>query len=112
MRRILRELHARGDTADDVLILLELVRAPGAGALLPDLVLAHDAPGVAVRAFAEGVDGREVFLLTRQNRPPVVAAVSAALRGAARRRTALYDAALTARPDAFPPHRCGLTWVV
>jgi DNA-binding transcriptional LysR family regulator len=72
-------------TSDDFLILLELVRSTGAGALLPDLVLAYDAPGVAVRRFAEGEVGREVFLLTRQNRPPTVGAVAAALRDAAER---------------------------
>jgi DNA-binding transcriptional LysR family regulator len=71
-------------TSDDFLILLELVRTTGAGALLPDLVLAHDAPGVAVRRFAEGVVGREVFLLTRRNRSPTVKAVAAALRDAVR----------------------------
>ena len=70
-------------TSDDFLILLELVRTTGAGALLPDLVLAFDAPGVAVRPFAEGEVGREVFLLTRQNRTPTVSAVAAALREAA-----------------------------
>ncbi len=70
-------------TSDDFLILLELVRTTGAGALLPDLVLAYDAPGVAVRPFTEGVVGREVFLLTRQNRTPTVTAVAAALREAA-----------------------------
>ena len=70
-------------TSDDFLILLELVRTTGAGALLPDLVLAYDAPGVAVRPFAEGDVGREVFLLTRQNRTPTVSAVAAALRDAA-----------------------------
>jgi len=72
-------------TSDDFLILLELVRTTGAGALLPDLVVAYDAPGVAVRPFAEGVVGREVFLLTRQNRTPTVSAVAAALRDAAER---------------------------
>jgi DNA-binding transcriptional LysR family regulator len=71
-------------TSDDFLILLELVRTTGAGALLPDLVLAHDAPGVAARSFAEGAIGREVFLLARQNRSPIVRAVSSALHDAAR----------------------------
>ncbi len=37
-------------SSDDFLILLELVRTTGAGALLPDLVLGYGAPGVAVRA--------------------------------------------------------------
>jgi DNA-binding transcriptional LysR family regulator len=69
--------------SDDFLILLELVRTTGAGALLPDLVLGYGAPGVAVRPPAEGAVGREVFLLTRRSRTPAVAAVAAALRVAA-----------------------------
>ena len=69
--------------SDDFLILLELVRTTGACALLPDLVLAHGAPGVAVRTPAEGAIGREVFLITRRARTPAVAAVAAALRAAA-----------------------------
>jgi DNA-binding transcriptional LysR family regulator len=70
-------------SSDDFLILLELVRTTGAGALLPDLVLGYGAPGVAVRLPAEGNVGREVFLLTRRSRTPAVAAVAAALRVAA-----------------------------
>jgi DNA-binding transcriptional LysR family regulator len=70
-------------SSDDFLILLELVRTTGAGALLPDLVLGYGAPGVAVRLLAEGAVGREIFLLTRQSRTPAVAAVAAALRVAA-----------------------------
>jgi DNA-binding transcriptional LysR family regulator len=69
--------------SDDFLILLELVRTTGACALLPDLVLGYGAPGVAVRALAEGTIGREVFLLTRATRTPAVAAVAAALKAAA-----------------------------
>jgi DNA-binding transcriptional LysR family regulator len=69
--------------SDDFLILLELVRTTGACALLPDLVLAHGAPGVAVRTPAEAAIGREVFLITRRARTPAVAAVAAALRAAA-----------------------------
>ncbi|MFF0341876.1 LysR family transcriptional regulator [Kribbella sp. NPDC004875] len=72
-------------SSDDFLILLELVRTTGAGALLPDLVLAHGAPGVAVRRPAEGSVGREVFLLTRRARTPAVEAVANALRDAASR---------------------------
>jgi len=64
-------------------ILLELVRTAGACALLPDLVLAHGAPGVAVRSPAEGKIGRELFLVTRRARTPAAAAVAAALRAAA-----------------------------
>lgn len=41
-------------TSDDFTILLELVRTTGAGALLPDLVVRFDAPGVAVRPFKSG----------------------------------------------------------
>jgi len=69
--------------SDDFLILLELVRTAGGCALLPDLVLAHGAPEVAVRSPAEGAIGREVFLLTRRARTPAVEAVAAALRAAA-----------------------------
>jgi DNA-binding transcriptional LysR family regulator len=69
--------------SDDFLILLELVRTTGACALLPDLVLGYGAPGVAVRALAEGTIGREVFLLTRATRTPAVEAVAAALKSAA-----------------------------
>jgi DNA-binding transcriptional LysR family regulator len=69
--------------SDDFLILLELVRTTGACALLPDLVLGHGAPGVAVRPPAEGTIGREIFLLSRRSRPPAVAIVAAALKAAA-----------------------------
>ncbi|MFI7068292.1 LysR family transcriptional regulator [Kribbella sp. NPDC050124] len=69
--------------SDDFLILLELVRTTGAAALLPDLVLGYGAPGVALCLPAEGVVGREVFLLTRSTRTPAVAAVADALRAAA-----------------------------
>src|SRR5215211_84724 len=69
--------------SDDLLILLELVRATGACALLPDLVLGHGAPpGVAVRPLAEGSIGREIFLLTRRTRTPAVEAVATALKAA------------------------------
>ncbi len=70
-------------SSDDFLILLELVRTTGAGALLPDLVLRHGAPGVVVRPPAEGSVGREVFLMTRRTQTPPVAAVADALRTAA-----------------------------
>jgi DNA-binding transcriptional LysR family regulator len=70
-------------SSDDFLILLEMVRAAGAGALLPDLVLADDVTGVAVRPPAEGTIGRQIFLITRRNRTPAVAAVASALREAA-----------------------------
>ncbi len=69
--------------SDDLLILLELVRTTGAGALLPDLVVDFDAPGVVVRPFRTGGVGREVFLLTRTSRTPTVEAVTEALRAAA-----------------------------
>lgn len=68
--------------SDDFLILLELVRTTGAGALLPDLVVGFDAPGVVVRPFESGGVGREVFLLTRRNRTPTVDAVTESLRAA------------------------------
>jgi DNA-binding transcriptional LysR family regulator len=69
--------------SDDFLILLELVRTTGACALLPDLVLGYGAPGVAVRAIAEGSITRDVFLLTRATRTPAVEAVTAAFEAAA-----------------------------
>ena len=65
--------------SDDFLILLELVRTTGACALLPELVLGYDAPGVVVRDLAEGTIGRSVFLLTRSTRTPAVRAVTEAL---------------------------------
>jgi DNA-binding transcriptional LysR family regulator len=70
-------------SSDDFLILLELIRTAGACALLPDLVLSHGAPGVAVRDLAEGSIERETFLLTRATRTPAVEAVTAALKDAA-----------------------------
>jgi DNA-binding transcriptional LysR family regulator len=69
--------------SDDFLILLELVRMTGACALLPDLVLSHGAPGVAVRSIAEGTIIREAFLLTRATRTPAIEAVADALTAAA-----------------------------
>ena len=70
-------------TSDDFLILLELVRTTGAAALLPDLVLADEVPGVVVRALAEGSIAREVFLFTRKSSTPTVTAVAQALQDAA-----------------------------
>ena len=64
--------------SDDFLILLELVRTTGAGALLPELVLGLGTPGVVVRPLEAPV-GREVFLLTRRSRTPSVDAVTLAL---------------------------------
>ena len=58
--------------SDDFLILLELVRTTGACALLPELVLGYEAPGVVVRDLAEGAIGRTVYLLTRTSRTPAV----------------------------------------
>jgi DNA-binding transcriptional LysR family regulator len=69
-------------SSDDLLILLELVRAGGACALLPDLVEAEGDPGVAVRSIAEGRVGREVFLLTRRTRPAALEVFVEALRAA------------------------------
>lgn len=69
-------------SSDDFLILLECVRTAGACALLPDLVLRHGAPGVAVRLPVEGEVGRDIFLLARRSHTPAVAAVAAALRAA------------------------------
>jgi DNA-binding transcriptional LysR family regulator len=65
--------------SDDFLILLELVRTTGACALLPELVLGYDAPGVVVRDLAEGAIGRTVYLLTRASRTPAVTVVTDAL---------------------------------
>jgi DNA-binding transcriptional LysR family regulator len=65
--------------SDDFLILLELVRTTGACALLPDLVLGYEAPGVVVRDLVEGSIERSVYLLTRSARTPVVRVVTEAL---------------------------------
>jgi DNA-binding transcriptional LysR family regulator len=65
-------------SSDDFLILLELVRITGACALLPELVLGYEAPGVVVRDLVEGTIGRSVYLLTRRSRTPVVHAVTEA----------------------------------
>jgi DNA-binding transcriptional LysR family regulator len=65
--------------SDDFLILLELVRTTGACALLPELVLGYEAPGVVVRDLAEGAIGRTVYLLTRTSRTPAVTVVTDAL---------------------------------
>lgn len=66
--------------SDDFMSLLELVRTTGACALLPDLVLGYDAPGVVVRDLAEGSIGRELFVLTRHSRTPAVEAVTEILK--------------------------------
>lgn len=71
-------------TSDDFLILLELVRTTGAGALLPDLVVGYEPPGVVVRPIESGDIGREVFILARQSRTPLVTAVAEALVAAGR----------------------------
>ena len=70
--------------SDDFLILLELVRTTGACALLPELVLGYEAPGVVVRDLLEGTIGRSVYLLTRSSRTPAVRVVTEALEGRAR----------------------------
>ncbi len=67
-------------TSDDFVIQLDMVRTAGAGALLPDLVLGFDAPGVVVRPVRSGAVGREVFLLTRRSRTPSVREVADVLR--------------------------------
>jgi len=69
--------------SDDFLILLELVRTTGACALLPELVLGYDTPGVVARDLVEGTIGRTVFLLTRRARTPAVRVVTDALQGRA-----------------------------
>ena len=69
--------------SDDFLILLELVRTTGACALLPELVLGYDAPGVVVRDLTEGTIGRSVFLLTRTTRTAAVRVVAEAMSSAA-----------------------------
>jgi len=66
--------------SDDFLILLELVRTTGACALLPELVLGYEAPGVVVRELADSTIGRSVFLLTRRARTPAVQVVTEALQ--------------------------------
>jgi DNA-binding transcriptional LysR family regulator len=70
-------------TSDDFVILLELARTIGSATLLPDLVHAHEAPGVVVRRLREGVLERVVYVLTRTSSTPIVAAVAAALHEAA-----------------------------
>ena len=77
--------------SDDFLILLELVRTTGACALLPELVLGYDAPGVVVRDLAEGAIGRSVFLLTRSTRTPAVRARHRGARGARRPASEVAD---------------------
>lgn len=69
-------------TSDDFLILLELVRTTGAGALLPELVVGSGPPGVVARPLRTGGVGREVFLLTRSARTPAVQVVADALAAA------------------------------
>jgi DNA-binding transcriptional LysR family regulator len=69
--------------SDDFLILLELVRTTGACALLPDLVLGYEAPGVVVRDAVEGTIGRTVYLLTRRAQTPAVGVVTDALQALA-----------------------------
>lgn len=66
-------------TSDDFLILLEMVRTTGAGALLPELVLGLGTPGVVALPFGTRGVGREVFLLTRRDRTPAVQVVADAL---------------------------------
>jgi DNA-binding transcriptional LysR family regulator len=87
-----REMHVRAcrdlggfepdirHSSDDFLILLELVASTGACALLPELVHPERTKGVAVRPLAEGRLTREIFLLTRNDRTPAVAATAAALK--------------------------------
>jgi len=87
-------------SSDDFLILLELVRTTGACALLPDLVLGYDAPGVVVRDLTEGSIGREVFLLTRRNRTPAVDAVTDALKQQAESALAVSAAPKRRRRDS------------
>lgn len=71
-------------TSDDLLILLELVRSVGAGALLPDLVLTHRVQGVAVLPLVDVSVGREVFTVRRRIDTPVLRAVREAVHEAAR----------------------------
>ena len=76
-------------TSDDFLILLELSRTTGSVTLLPDLIHAHEAPGVAVRRIREGSVQREVYSLVRRSSPPAVTTVATALRAAAEAETRL-----------------------
>jgi DNA-binding transcriptional LysR family regulator len=69
-------------TSDDFLILLELARTTGAAALLPNLIHADEAGGVAVRPLTEGRVGRLVYLLRRNSATPTTTAVAAALHAA------------------------------
>ena len=76
-------------TSDDFLILLELARTTGSATLLPDLIHAHEAPGVAVRRLREGSVRRLVFVLTRTSSTPIVTAVADALHATAQAEAAL-----------------------
>ncbi|WP_231496117.1 LysR family transcriptional regulator [Nocardioides sp. URHA0032] len=69
-------------TSDDFVILLELARATGSAALLPELIHPQDAPGVVVRELAHGSVERHVYVQTRRGTTPTVAAVVDALRAA------------------------------
>ncbi len=79
--------------SNDLLILLELVRATGTIALLPDLVHTTSDDSVAVRTPAEGAIHREVHALTRRTGTtrPALAAVSDELRAQATRAAPPHD---------------------
>lgn len=85
-------------TSDDFVILLELARTTGSATLLPELVHAHEAAGVAVRQLSEGDVRRLVYVLTRVGSTPTVRAIAAALRRAARAETPDQPGATTTMP--------------
>lgn len=70
-------------TTDDFATLVELVRTAGAATLLPDLTLTRDTRGIVVRTVDAPSSGREIFVLTRRARTPVIDAVVAGLEVAA-----------------------------
>ena len=79
--------------SNDLLILLELVRATGTIALLPDLVHTAGDGSVVTRTPAEGALHREVHALTRRTGTPrpALAAVSDELRAQAARAAPPHD---------------------
>ena len=59
-------------TSDDFLILLELARTTGSATLLPELILAHEAPRRRGSTAGRGTVERLVYVLTRKSSTPTV----------------------------------------
>jgi DNA-binding transcriptional LysR family regulator len=79
-------------TTDDFATLIELVRTTGAATLLPDLPLTNAHLGVAVRRIEAPETGREIYVLTRRHRTPLVNAVVHALETSASALRAVHSA--------------------